>query len=381
LSNNIIYLDNSASTPIDPRVLSAITECYLKSYANSTSNHILGKLANAQVVQAKNDVAKLINATASEITFTSGATEGISLVLNGLRNKVRAGKHIITVSTEHSAVLETCKALEQIGYEVSYLEVNNDGLIDLDQYHNAFRPDTAIVCIMMVNNETGVIQPIQELCRIAHHNNAVFVTDATQAFGKIEIDTKELGIDVLVSSAHKFYGPKGVGAVYVRKSPNVKFDIIPQLHGGKQERLRSGTLNVPGIVGMGVAANIALKELADNAIHVAALRNELQEFLVNTGKVRLNGSVLNRVNNILNVCFVGIEFETIQQFLPNVAMSNGSACTAALIEPSHVLKALGLSDDDAFSSVRFSFGKQNTRTELNYLKRHISAFLAAPVAQ
>lgn len=317
------------------------------------------------VKQAREQIADLINAEPNELIFTSGATEAINIALKGVaENYSSKGKHIITVSTEHKAVLDTCKDLERKGFEVTYLRVQPNGLIDLAELQKAIRPDTVLVSVMYINNETGVIQPIKEIAKLAHEKGALFMTDATQAVGKIEIDVDDLGIDLLCFSGHKMYAPKGIGALYVRQRGN-KVKLTPQNHGGGHEQgLRSGTLNVPGIIALAKACEIANEEMAFNKRNISELREKLETELLKLSNTSLNGDSNNRIYNTTNICMKGQDANVLIGRMKNIAVSNGSACSSAVVEPSHVLKAIGLSDDDAFASLRFSLGKFNTLEDI-----------------
>jgi len=371
-SKSIIYFDNNATTPIDKRVLDATLPFLIENFANASSTHHFGISANEAVKNARVQVADLIGADEDEIIFTSGSTEAINIALKGIAENYSAkGNHIVTVSTEHYAVLDTCKYLESRGFEVTYLSVQKDGLIDLNEFKNSLRADTMLVCVMYVNNETGVIQPIKEIASFTHETGAFFMTDATQAVGKIEINVEELGIDILCMSGHKMYSPKGIGALYIRR--NVKLTAF--IHGGGHEKgLRSGTLNVPGIVALGKACEISQQEMKQDSERISALRNELENELLKFEGTFVNGKTSSRIFNTTNVCFRGSDADVMIGKMKNVAVSNGSACTAAVVEPSHVLVSMGLSHDDAFASIRFSLGKFNTENEVKSLLKIISEF-------
>lgn len=357
-----IYLDNNATTRIDERVLNAMLPYFTDLYANSTSSHIAGLTVKEAVENAAWQVAALINADAEEIIFTSGATEAINLALKGLVNQDK--KHIITISTEHKAVLETCRFMESNGFEVNYLEVSRNGFLDLNLLKETITDKTLIFVGMFSNNETGVIQNIKEISRILKSKNVIFMCDATQAIGKIPIDVKALGIDLLTLSAHKFYGPKGIGALYV--SAKAKIKLIPQIIGGGQQRkLRSGTLNVPGIIGLGKASEIAVNELEKDSNRINLLRNKLESGLLQFEDSFVNGCIQNRIYNTTNICFPGVNSEQLIMALGNISVSNGSSCSAVTSEPSHVLKAMGLSDEEALSSIRFSLGRFTTDEEID----------------
>jgi cysteine desulfurase len=368
---NISYLDYNSTTPIDPRVLDAMLPFLKDNFANSSNTHHFGQSINEKVKQAREQIADFINAESNELIFTSGATEAINIAIKGVAESYSTkGKHIITVSTEHKAVLDTCKDLERKGFEVTYLPVQSNGLIDLAEFQKAIRPDTILVSIMYVNNETGVIQPIKEISKIAHKKEALFMTDATQAAGKIEIDVDDLGIDLLCFSGHKMYAPKGIGALYVKN----KTKLTPQIHGGGHEKgLRSGTLNVPGIIALAKACDIASGEMAQNLKMISQLRNSLEKHFLKLPKTFVNGDSQNRIFNTSNICFVGQDANVLIGRMKNIAVSNGSACSSAIVEPSHVLKAMGLSDDDSFASLRFSIGKFNTEEDIAHVIQKIKS--------
>lgn len=369
----IIYLDNNATTKIDDEVLAAMLPYLTSEYANANSTHHFGVQSYEAVKTARSQVAKLINADPNEIVFTSGSTEAINLAIKGVAdNSFEKGKHIITVKTEHSAVLDTCKFLESKGYEITYLDVNKDGLIDLNSFKGTLRTDTILVCAMLANNETGVIQPIKELAELTHKVGALFFTDATQAIGKIIVDVRELNIDLLCISGHKFYGPKGVGALFIRQSER-RVKVPALIHGGGHENgQRSGTLNVPGIIGLGKACEIARKEMKAYSKRIEELRNYLEEELLKIDGVTINGNIEKRLCNTSNLLIAGVDSDAAIMGLskpdvdtPLIAISNGSACTSHSIEPSHVLTAMGLDEVSSFSSIRLSLGKFNTKDEVN----------------
>jgi len=371
--NRVIYLDNNATTQIDKRVLDAMMPFLTNEFANANSTHQFGVHAYEAVKSARIQVSELIGAEPHEIVFTSGSTEAINLAIKGVAENYHSkGKHIVTVATEHSAVLDTCQYLETKGFEVTYLTVKSDGLIDLDELKTVLRDDTILVSAMLANNETGVILPLKEIAELAHNVGAFLMSDATQAVGKIPANVDELGIDLLCLSGHKLYGPKGVGALYVRQRMN-RVKIPALLHGGGHERgVRSGTLNVPGIVGLGEACGIAKLELPKNAESIGTLRNYLETELLKIEGTSVNGNTSTRLFNTLNVLFRGAGSDAIimglsnpENNLPLIAVSNGSACTSASIEPSHVLTAMGLDEVAAFSSIRFSVGKFNTKKEID----------------
>lgn len=362
-----IYLDYNATTPVDKRVLEVMLPYFTENFGNASSRtHSFGWLAEDAVKIARQQVAELINCLEQEIVFTSGSTEAINFAIKGVwENYQFKGKHIVTVKTEHKAVLDCCAFLEKRGAKITYLSVDREGLIDLDELKSALSSETILVAVMYANNETGVIQPIKKIADLVHANNSILLCDATQAVGKITIDVEEEHIDLMCVSAHKMYGPKGVGALYVRrKGPRVS--LFPQMHGGGHERgLRSGTLNVTGIVGLGKACELAKEEMWEDAIRVSKLRTKLEQLLCETENVFINGSTKHRLFNTTNITFQGIRSESLINKIPNIAVALGSACTSALAQPSHVLKAMGLNDDDSFSSIRFSLGKYTTEAEIN----------------
>lgn len=380
MNPEIIYLDNNATTPIDPRVLEEMMPFLTHNFANAASTHRFGVSAHEAVKKARKQVGDLIGADTHEIIFTSGATEAINLAIKGVAEAyAHKGNHIVTVSTEHSAVLDTCRYLETKGFEVTYLPVQNDGLLDLAVVKAAIRKDTILVSVMHVNNETGVIQPIQEISEFAHANGSLFMSDCTQSVGKIPVNVDELGIDLLCFSAHKIYGPKGVGALFIRQRKN-RIKIPALLHGGGHERgMRSGTLNVPGIVGLGKASQIAHEEMAENEVKIREMRDYLESELLKIEGTWINGNRENRLYNVTNIGFEGVDSEALIMGLSNpeddspiITVSNGSACTAASIEPSHVLLGIGLSEDDAFKSIRFSLSKNIQIKEINILIKNLN---------
>jgi cysteine desulfurase len=372
MSVNNIYFDYNSTTPVGSRVLDAMLPFLKDNFGNSSSTHHFGQTINNNVKQAREQIADFINAQSNEIIFTSGATEAINIAFKGIAESYNVkGKHIITVSTEHKAVLDTCKDLERKGFEVTYLPVQKNGLIDLTELEQAIRLDTILVSVMHVNNEIGVIQPIKEIASIAHEKGALFMTDATQAVGKIEINVDELGVDLLCFSGHKMYAPKGIGALYVRQRDN-KVKLIPQIHGGGHEQgLRSGTLNVPGIIALAKACEIASQEMKQNEKTISDLRNELETELLKLPNTSLNGDSENRIYNTTNICFKCQDANVLIGRMKDIAVSNGSACSSAVVEPSHVLKAMGLNDEDAFASLRFSLGKYNTIEDVEAVVKKI----------
>ncbi len=367
--NKRIYLDYNATTPCDPRVVDTMMPFFYEHPGNAASrNHPFGWEAEEATINAREQIASLLQVEPKEIIFTSGATESDNLALKGVFEMYRRkGKHIITITTEHKAVLDTCKYLEKHGGEVTYLEVNEEGLIDLEELKNAIRPDTILVSIMWANNETGAIQPMQEIGKICEEKGTLLFSDATQAVGKIPTHPKELGIHLMAFSAHKMYGPKGIGALYVcRKKPRVK--VTEQMNGGgHEEGMRSGTLNVPGIVGFGKAAEITQTEMEAEALRLSKLRDKLEKALLEKVEASfVNGSTQHRMPNITNISFQYVDSEgLLMTFNQNIAVSTGSACTSASLDPSHVLTSMGIADDLAKSSIRFSLGRFTTEAEID----------------
>jgi cysteine desulfurase len=364
-----IYLDNNATTPMDPRVLEAMIPYFTEHFGNAASrNHPFGWEAEEAVDYAREQVAKLIGADPKEIIFTSGATEGDNLGIKGVYEMYASkGNHIITCTTEHKAVLDTCKHIEHLGGEVTYLPVAANGLIDLTALEAAIKPTTILIAIMYANNEIGVVQPVKEISVIAKKHGVLFFSDAVQAVGKIPVDVNADGIDIMAFTAHKMYGPKGIGALYVRrKNPRVK--VTAQMDGGGHERgMRSGTLNVPGIVGFGKACELARLEMAADAERLSKLRDKLEAALTQIDESYVNGSTEHRLPHVANISFKYVEGEGLMMgFNKTIALSSGSACTSASLEPSYVLKALGLGDDLAHSSLRFGLGRFTTDEQIDY---------------
>lgn len=363
-----IYFDYNATTPVDPRVLEAMLPFYTVHFGNAASkNHVFGWQADEAVTIAREQIAALIHANAHEIIFTSGATESVNLALKGIAESyVLKGNHIITLTTEHKAVLDTCKRLEQKGIAVTYLPVQLNGLVNLSDLEAAIQPNTILIAVMYANNEIGVIQNIAAISAIAKQHNVLFFSDATQAVGKIPVNVLQDGIDVMAFSAHKMYGPKGVGALYVRRK-NPRVQLMSQMDGGGHEKgMRSGTLNVPGIVGFGKAAEICQQQMEQDAANTAYLRNKLEAALLQLKGTIINGSVEHRLPHVSNVSFQNRDGDALlRAFNKHIAVSSGSACTSATLQPSHVLKAIGVPDDLALSSVRFSLGRFSTETEVN----------------
>ncbi|HWF38329.1 MAG TPA: IscS subfamily cysteine desulfurase [Candidatus Acidoferrales bacterium] len=369
-----IYFDNHATTPLDPRVLEAMLPYFTEKFGNAASrNHEFGWRAEEAVENARGQVARLIGANPKEIVFTSGATESDNLATKGVAEAYREkGNHIVTQVTEHKAVLDSCKRLEKYGYEVTYLPVEKDGRVRIEDVRAGITPKTILISVMYANNEIGVLQPIAEIGKIAKEKGVLFHVDAVQAVGKIPLNVEKDGIDLLSISAHKMYGPKGVGALYVRRK-NPRVQVAAMIDGGGHERgTRSGTLNVPGIVGLGKASAICQAEMDAESKRLARLRDKLQSALV-TGLdgTSVNGSEQWRLPNNLNISFAGVEGESLLMGINDIAVSSGSACTSAHIEPSYVLRALGVNEDLAHSSIRFGLGRFNTEEEVDYVAARV----------
>lgn len=361
-----IYLDYNATTPVDREVLEAMMPWFSQHFANAASrSHLPGRKAGEAVEHARESLARFIGASAQEIVFTSGSTESINLALKGAAEiRKNIGNHIITWTTEHKAVLDTCKRLEQSGFSISILPVGRDGLPDLDLLQQTMTDQTILVVMMMVNNETGVIMPVSQAAAIAHSKNALFFSDATQATGKIPVNVNGSGIDMLCLSAHKMYGPKGTGLLYLRRK-NPRVTLSPLFDGGGHENgLRPGTLNVPGIIGMQKAAELIEENHWEETAHISSLRTLLEQQLTEKGRAFVNGSIRHRVCNTTNLCFPGIKASELITRLPQLAFSTGSACSSALPSPSHVLLAMGLSESEAYASVRLSLGRMTTEEEI-----------------
>ena len=372
-----IYLDYSATTPVDPRVAAKMIPYLTEHFGNPASrSHAYGWEAEKAVEQAREHVAALINADPKEIVWTSGATEGDNLAIKGAAQFYKGkGKHIITQKTEHKAVLDPCRELERQGFEMTYLDTEQNGISDLEKFKAAIRPDTIVVSIMYVNNEIGVIQPVEEIGEICRAKGIVFHCDAVQAAGKLEIDVQKLKVDLLAMTAHKMYGPKGIGALYIRRKPRVRIEA--QVHGGGHERgMRSGTLATHQIVGFGEAARLAKLEMATDNERIRALRDRLWRGIGELEEVYVNGDLERRIPGNLNVSFNFVEGESLIMAIKDIAVSSGSACTSASLEPSYVLRALGRSDELAHSSIRFTLGKYTTEEEIDYavdlLKRKVN---------
>jgi cysteine desulfurase len=365
-----IYMDNHATTPMDPRVLEAMLPYFTDKFGNAASrNHSFGWAGEEAVENARQQVASLVGATAKEIIFTSGATESDNLMIKGVAEMYREkGNHIITQAIEHKAVLDTCKNLEKHGFEVTYLPVQRDGRVSPEDVRKAMKPTTILICVMYANNEIGIINPIQEIGKIAKEHGVIFAVDGVQAAGKVPVDVQKDNIDLLAISAHKMYGPKGVGALYVRRrNPRVQLSAI--IDGGGHERgMRSGTLNVPGIVGLGKACELCQQEMAQESERLRGLRDRLRKGLeAKLDEVFINGSMEHRLPNNLNMSFAYVEGESLLMGINDVAVSSGSACTSATLEPSYVLKALGVGEDLAHTSIRFGLGRFTTQEEVDYV--------------
>src|ERR1700719_1224968 len=369
-----IYMDYHPPAPVDPRVVETMLPYFHDKFGNAASrNHSFGWTAEEAVENARAQIARLINATPKEIIFTSGATESNNLAIKGAAEMYREkGNHIITQVIEHKAVLGTCKRLEKYGYEVTYLPVGKDGRIDLDDLRRAITPKTILISIMYANNEIGVVQPIQEIGKIAKEKGILFHSDGVQALGKISVDVQRNNLDMISLTAHKLYGPKGCGALYVRRR-NPRVQLSAQIDGGGHERgMRSGTLNVPGIVGLGEACALATAEMAEESKRMAFLRDKLKDRLMSSlDEVYINGTLEHRLPNNLNISFAYVEGESLLMGINEIAVSSGSACTSATLEPSYVLKALGAGDDLAHSSIRFGLGRFNTEEEVDYVSAKV----------
>jgi cysteine desulfurase len=363
-----IYLDNHATTPLDPRVLEGMLPYLTGKFGNAASNsHSFGWEAQSAVAAARGQIARLIGASAGEIVFTSGATESDNLALMGVAQACRdTGDHIVTVVTEHKAVLDTCKHLEEWGYKVTYLPVESDGRIDLNRLETSLTERTTLVSVMAANNETGVLQPIEEIGKLCRARGILFHSDAVQALGKVPFDVDRMNLNLASLTAHKVYGPKGCGALYVRADAAVK--LVPMIHGGGHERgMRSGTLNVPGIVGFGRACEIALEEMPEESCRIVGLRNRLRDKLLSgLDGVMINGSMEHRLPGNLNVSFLHVEGETLMTGVKEIAVSSGSACSSDKVDLSHVLKGLGLSDERVTCAIRFGIGRFNTEEEIDW---------------
>ncbi|MBL8861360.1 MAG: IscS subfamily cysteine desulfurase [Planctomycetes bacterium] len=371
-----LYFDYQATTPLDPRVLEAMLPYFTEEFGNAASrSHPFGWRAEEAVEHARAQIASLIGANPKEIVFTSGATESINLAIKGVADMYgEKGRHIVTSLIEHKAVLDTCKHLEKQGFEVTYLEPTTTGRVTAEAVEKALRPDTILVSVMWANNEVGTLNPIREIGALCHARGVLFLTDATQAVGKIPVDVEADHVDLLCLSGHKLYGPKGVGALYVRrKNPRVR--LTAQMDGGGHERgMRSGTLNVPGIVGLGRACEIAREEREQDYRHTSALRDHFERrVLAEVGHVKLNGDPEQRLPNNSNLSFAFVEGESLIMGIKDLAVSSGSACTSASLEPSHVLRAMGVGEDMAHSSIRFGFGRFTTREQVDFAVDQLAA--------
>ena len=369
-----IYLDYNATTPVDKRVLEKMLPYFSEHFGNSSSrSHLYGWTAQEAVENARLQIANLLNAEMKEIIFTSGATEANNLIIKGLfENNYPHKKHIITVQTEHKAVLDVCQHLSTKGADITYLKPDSSGLITIEQIEDAVRKDTFLISVMYANNEIGTIQPIKQIGELSRKYDILFHTDATQAVGKIKIDVQKENIDLLSLSGHKLYGPKGIGALFIRKNSKSN-SLIAQMHGGKHERgFRSGTLNVTGIVGLGEACELANNELITDNQRLTILRDKLENGIHESiSDVKINGNIKNRLPNLTNISFGGVDGENLLMSLRDIAISSGSACTSASVEPSYVLKTIGLSDDLAYASIRFSLGKYTTEEEIDFTIRYV----------
>jgi len=364
-----VYMDYNATTPVDPRVLEEMLPYFCEMFGNASSaNHKFGWEAEGAVAKARNSVAKLIGASPREIVFTAGSTEANNIAIKGVAEiYIEKGNHIITCTTEHKAILETCECLEAKGFEVTYLSVDEYGLINLEELKNAITEKTILVSIMAANNEIGTIQPVEEIGKLCKEKGVLFHTDATQAVGKIPVDVEKMNIDLMSLSAHKFYGPKGVGALYIRsKNPRVK--VSKQMHGGSQEKgMRSGTLNVPGIAGLGKACDICIEEMNDEIPKHIKYRDRIIEELLKLDNVHLNGHRTKRLTNNINVSFGSLDIDALIGEMKELAVSTGSACTSASMAPSHVLTAIGRTDELGRASLRLSFGRFTKEEEINFV--------------
>ena len=364
---NLVYFDYNATTPVDPKVLESVLPYFTENFENAASRHRSGGLLNKQVNAVRNQILDFLRAKSGEIIFTSGATEAVNLALTGFaeQNKEK-GKHIITVQTEHPAVLDTCKYLESQGFDITYLPVGKDGLLNPEVLKSTLREDTLLVSVMLVNNETGVIQDLKSLSDITHEHGAYFMTDATQAFAKIDINVEELGIDILTFSGHKFYAPKGIGGLYIRNKRPFKVKLHALQHGGGHENgYRSGTLNVPGIVGIGKAIEIASQNMNEEAIRIGKFRGRLEQSILNAVEGSfVNGNIDNRIYNTTNICLKTVDADALIAGLDTVMISNGSACSSTKIEPSHVLTSMGLNEKEAYASIRLSIGRCTTEEDI-----------------
>lgn len=368
---NKVYLDYNATTPVDSRVLETMLPYFSESFGNASSDHVFGWDAAEAVEMARERISGLLNCKATELTFTSGATEAANLALFGFCKKNRSkGNHIITCKTEHKAILDSMQALEKEGFKITFLEVDADGNIDLDELEHSISSETILVCLMLANNETGLLHPLKEIAEIVHAKGVKLMSDITQAVAKIPVDSKELNLDLAVFSSHKIYGPKGVGALYINKKNKV--DLDPTVFGGGQEKgMRPGTLNVPGIVGFGKAAEIAISDYPKESERILELRDQLEARLAEIEGAYINSATAQRLPNTINVSFENIDGNHLIRKLNKLAVSRGSACTSNTIQPSHVLKAMGFSDELALSSIRISLGRNTTPEDIEFASEEI----------
>ncbi|MDR5590511.1 cysteine desulfurase family protein [Christiangramia sp. SM2212] len=372
-SKKKIYLDYNATTPTDSRVVQAMLPYFSETFGNASSDHVFGWDAEEAVENSREQISKLVGCKFSELTFTSGATEAANLALFGFcESNQNKGKHIITCKTEHNAILDTMLALESKGFEVSYLDVNDEGYIDLKDFEATIKSETILVCLMLANNETGLIHPLKNITEIAHSKGVAVMSDITQAVGKIPFNLKDLDIDMAVFSAHKFYGPKGIGALYINKQHKIR--VVAHIFGGGQEQgMRPGTLNVPAIVGFGMAAEIASAEMESESVRLNDLKKEMETHLLEIDDAQINSINASRLPNTTNVSFRNIDGSQLLRRLNKLAVSRGSACSANTIKPSHVLKAMGLSDEFALSSLRISLGKDTCQEDIKFAVAEIKS--------
>ncbi|MFB5946404.1 cysteine desulfurase family protein [Albibacterium profundi] len=377
MKNTTTYLDYNATTPVDPRVIESVNLYFNEFYGNASSLHSLGNKSKTAVDTAKSSVATLLDTESDNIYFTSGATESINFALKGLAlHPNNSKKHIITCHTEHKAVLETCKYLRSVGYEIEFLPVNKDGSINLNLLKSSIKANTLLVCLMWVNNETGVIHPVKEIGKITRDAGIYFVCDGTQGVGKLPINVMEAEIDILCFSGHKMYAPKGIGGIYINRSITKENKILPLIHGGGQEDgLRNGTYNVPLIAGLGKACEIAREEVSENEEYIKQLQDFIEDELLQIKGAYIHGKSTPRIYNTINVCIPGLDTEIFIGMNNDIAVSNGSACSSALVQPSHVLLAMDINADDAQSSLRISMGKNSTKEDLELLIQRLKNFI------
>ncbi|RKS55729.1 cysteine desulfurase IscS [Gillisia mitskevichiae] len=366
-----IYLDYNATTPVDKRVVEVMLPYFTENFGNASSDHIFGWDAEEGIEFAREQVSNLVNCKSTEITFTSGATEAANLALFGFCKKNSSkGKHIITCKTEHKAILDTMQALETDGFQITYLDVDAEGNIDLEELERSINSETILVCLMLANNETGLIHPLKQIAKIVHEKGVKLMSDITQAVGKFPVDLIDLNLDLAIFSSHKLYGPKGVGALYINKKNKIEIDQTV-FGGGQEKRMRPGTLNVPGIVGFGKAADLIFSEMEEESNRVSKLRDQLEALLEEIEDVHINSKKANRLPNTTNVSFENIDGNHLLRKLNNLAVSRGSACTSNIVQPSHVLKAMGLSDELALSSLRISLGRNTTHADIEFASQEI----------